>query len=288
MGESTGSDDVMLGGGSADARRRGDVVLRRTRPWTSTVHGVLRFLEEQGFDGAPRIVGTGITTDGFETLTFIEGDQVPPQGLSEDGAFALGALLRSTHDVLAEFTPTGAEQWMPCWVRSLPGENWILGHCDVAPWNVICRDGIPVALIDWDSCGPVARMWELAHAVWLNAGLFDENLSEAHGQPITPERLRLAARICDGYEIIRSDRALLVDAMIEVAVRTAAQESDDSGVNEAAFMNEAAFTPNEFGLLGGGKPLEGRELTWALTWRIRSARWLMDNRTQLSEQLTRL
>src|ERR1700677_2693277 len=106
MGESTGSDDVMLGGGSADARRRGDVVLRRTRPWTSTVHGVLRFLEEQGFDGAPRIVGTGITTDGFETLTFIEGDQVPPQGLSEDGAFALGALLRSTHDVLAEFTPT--------------------------------------------------------------------------------------------------------------------------------------------------------------------------------------
>ena len=81
---------------------------------------------------------------------------------------------------------------------------------------------------------------------------------------------------------------MLVDAMIEVAVRTAAQESDDSGVNEAAFMNEAAFTPNEFGLLGGGKPLEGRELTWALTWRIRSARWLMDNRTQLSEQLTRL
>jgi Phosphotransferase enzyme family len=288
MGESVDSDDLMLGGGSAEARRRGDVVLRRARPWTSTVHSVLRFLEERGFEGAPRIAGTGFTTDGFETLTFIEGDQPPTEGLSQEGAFGLGALLRSTHDVLAGFNPTGAEQWMPCWVRSLPGENWIIGHCDVAPWNVICRDEIPVALIDWDSCGPVARMWDLAHAVWLNAGLFDDESAEAHGQPLTSERICLAARICDGYEVVRSDRELLVDAMIEVAVRTAAQESDDSGVSETASMSETEFTPNEFGLLGGGRPLEGRELTWALTWRIRSARWLMDNRTRLLEQLTKL
>lgn len=282
MGDSAGAEDELLGGLSAEARRRGDVVLRRARPWTTTVHRVLRFLEEQEFNGAPRVAGSGFTADGYETLKFIAGDQVPAQGLSEDGAFALGALLRSTHDVLGDFAATGDETWMPCWVRSLRGEDWILGHCDVAPWNVICHDGTPIALIDWDSCGPVTRRCELAHAVWLNASLFDDDLAEAHGLPGAPERLRRAARICDGYGVSRGERQLLADAIIEVAVRTAAQESDDSGVSETG------FTPREFSLLGGGTPLDGEVLTWAMSWRIRSARWLMDNRTQLSAQLTRV
>jgi hypothetical protein len=240
---------------------------------------VLRFLEEEDFSGAPRVEGSGFSSDGFETLSYIEGDDVPATGLSEEGAFAVGALLRSAHDTLRNFTPLGDEVWMPWWGRSLPGDDWLIGHCDVAPWNLVCRDGVPIALVDWDSCGPVALLWELAHAIWLNAQLFDDDVAESHGLPSVQEHLILARLICDGYGVPLSLRQQLPDSMIEVALRTAAQEAVDSGVTEFG------YSPVKYGLLGGGEPFSGHELTWAMTWRIRSARWLLDNRSALAAAL---
>jgi hypothetical protein len=279
MKEPIESREELLGGGSSGARRVDGVVYRLARPWTTTVHKVLRFLEEQGFSGAPRVEGSGLSSDGFETLSYIEGDVVPPTGLSEKSAFAVGALLRSAHDTLRNFTPSGDEVWMPWWGRSLPGDDWIIGHCDVAPWNLVCRDGAPIALVDWDSCGPVALLWELAHAIWLNSQLFDEDVAGSHGLPSVRERLILARLICDGYGVPFRERKQLPDAMIEVAMRTAAQEAVDSGVTEFG------YSPVKYGLLGGGEPFSGHELTWAMTWRIRSARWLLDNRSALATAL---
>jgi hypothetical protein len=211
-------------------------------------------------------------------LTYIDGDDLPSMGLSGEGAFAVGALLRSAHDTLRNFIPSGDEIWMPSWVRSLPGDDWIIGHCDVAPWNLVCREGVPIALVDWDSCGPVALIWELTHAIWLNSQLFDE-AAESRELPSVRERLLLARLICDGYGVPTRMRKQLPDALIEVAVRTAAQEAVDSGVTEVGYV------PVEHGLLGGGEPFSGHELAWAMTWRIRSARWLLDNRSALAKAL---
>jgi hypothetical protein len=270
-------EEELLGGGSSEVRLVDGVVYRLSRPWTPTVHTVLRFLEEKGFSGSPRVDGSGLSSDGFETLTYIEGDDLPSTGLSEEGAFAVGALLRSAHDALRSFTLVGDEVWMPCWARSLPGDDWIIGHCDVTPWNLVCRDAVPIALVDWDSCGPVALIWELAHAIWLNSQLFDE--AESRGLPSVRERLIRARLICDGYGVPTRVRKQLPDALIEVAVRTAAQEAVDSGVTEVGCF------PVKHGLLGGGEPFSGHELTWAMTWRIRSARWLLDNRSALAGAL---
>jgi len=30
----------------------------------------------------------------------------------------------------------------------------VIGHCDVAPWNIVARDGPPAGLIDWEFAGP--------------------------------------------------------------------------------------------------------------------------------------
>jgi hypothetical protein len=147
--------EELLGGGSSQVRLVDGVVHRLSRPWTPTVHKVLQFLEEEGFSGAPRVEGSGFSSDGFETLTYIEGEDLPPTGLTEEGAFTVGALLRSAHDTLRNFVPSGDEVWMPSWVRSLAGDDKIIGHCDVAPWNFVCRNGVPIALVDWDSRGPL-------------------------------------------------------------------------------------------------------------------------------------
>jgi hypothetical protein len=168
---------------------------------------------------------------------------------------------------------------MPSWIRELSGDEWIIGHCDAASWNLVCRDGIPIALVDWDSCGPVALLWELAQAIWLNAQLFDEDVVALNGLPAVRERLLLARLVCDGYGVPLKVRKQLPDALIEVAVRTAAQEATDSGVTEFG------YSPAKYGLLGGGEPFSGHELTWAMAWRIRSARWLLDNRSALAAAL---
>jgi hypothetical protein len=55
---------ALTGGGRSVVHRQGDVVIRDTGPWTPAVHALLRHLEEAGFAGAPRLVGTGLDAGG--------------------------------------------------------------------------------------------------------------------------------------------------------------------------------------------------------------------------------
>ena len=239
---------------------------------------LLRHLEVQGYKEAPRVVGGGISTDGRETLRFIEGQ--PHSGSwSDDGVYALGELLRKLHDATATFKEPDAT-WMPWWGRDLPGKLPIIGHCDVAPWNVITRSGLPVALIDWDCAGPVDLRWELAQAVWLNAQLFDDDVAERAGLPDASARCRHVRLLCDGYGADRNLRDGLVQAMIEFAVRSATQEAIDAGITPES------LEPQQLSRLGGGPPFTGHNLLWALTWRIRSANWMLRHRQVLEGTLS--
>src|SRR5206468_6807891 len=65
-----GEPVALTGGGQSAVHRQGDVVIRDAGPWTPAVHALLRHLEEAGFAGAPRLVGTGLDAGGRETLTF--------------------------------------------------------------------------------------------------------------------------------------------------------------------------------------------------------------------------
>src|SRR5690349_21983802 len=66
-------DEEVLSGGnvSAGVVRIGDTVRRPTGSWTRAVHSFLRHLENEGFDGCPRVLG--IDEQGREILEFIPG-----------------------------------------------------------------------------------------------------------------------------------------------------------------------------------------------------------------------
>jgi Ser/Thr protein kinase RdoA (MazF antagonist) len=261
-------DPIRLeGGGRSVVYRRGSVVIRDSGPWTPAVHALLRHLEETGFAAAPRLAGPGLDQDGRELLTFIDGEFTQPGPWSLEGAAALGALLRDLHQATRTFRPPAGAVWFPWHGRDLGGPDTIIGHCDVAPWNIVARDGLPVALIDWETAGPVDPLVELAQLCWLNAKLHDDIVAQRENLPPAADRARQLAAIVDAYGLTTAQRRGFLDQIIQFAICDTAAEADD-----AAIMAETTAHPTAL---------------WAMAWRARSAAWMIRNRRTLENALTR-
>jgi Phosphotransferase enzyme family len=133
--------ELPLGGGASHDTvvRVGDTVRRPHRP---IVGEVLQRLANAGFDAAPRWLG--IDEQGRDVLTWIEGETFtqrgqmhpyigdPPDRVTfEDRQLAaVFGLLRRYHDVF---------------------EGEVICHGDYGPWNLVWRDRLPVAVIDFDN-----------------------------------------------------------------------------------------------------------------------------------------
>jgi Phosphotransferase enzyme family len=260
------------GGGDqpSKAARRNGVVFREAGPWSPAVLALLRHLEREGFAGAPRVLGSGFAEDGRETVSYIPGASPQPRAWTEDAAAGVGTLLRDLHAAAASFVPPAGAGWRPWFGRDLRGSRPVIGHCDAGPWNVIARDGRPVALVDFEFAGPVDAIWELAQATWLNAQLHDDDVAERHGLPGLPERARQARLILDGYGLPVRDREDFVDKMITFAVHSARAEAVEFGV-----------TPET----RAGVTSTGYPFTWAITWRVRSASWMLTHRSRLQRAI---
>lgn len=254
-------DEVVLtGGGRSTVTRRGDVVLRPAAPWSAGTTALLRHLREAGFSGSPRPVGSGFDPDGREALTFVPGDVVHPRPWSDEAVHAVGELLRRLHRAVADFTPPPDTRWQPWFGRTLGRGPRIVSHCDTGPWNLIARDGLPVALIDWEFAGPVDPLVELAQAAWLNAQLTGDRVAALQDSGSVTDRARQLRLLLDGYGLPRADRGRLLELMVEVAVTDAKTQADEAGVGPAS----TDVTP-----------------LWAMTWRIDSAEWMLRHRRTL-------
>jgi hypothetical protein len=187
--------------------RVGDTVRRPPQP--AGVRALLEHYERVGFDGAPRFLG--IDEQGRETLSFVAGEPALAPVPSTDGVVAaIGQLLRRAHDAGAGFVPPPN----PGWLQSVDEPTEVIGHLDLFWTNVVFRNGMPAALIDWELAAPTSRTLEVALAATYWAGIrIDEQLVQ-WGIPLERrgERLRL---LCDSYGLDASQRARLLDALVE-------------------------------------------------------------------------
>jgi HAD superfamily hydrolase (TIGR01662 family) len=246
--------------------RQGNVIVRDTGSWTPSVHDLLRHLEEVDFP-APRIVGSGLDENDRETLTYIPGDVGWDTVPSHDSAFALGEMIRRLHQATATFTPPPNAVWYPWCGRSLGESDRVIGHCDIAPWNIICHNGMPVALIDWDFAGPTDARIDLAQACWLCAKLHDDIVAENEGLPLLTERAQLLRAIVEGYGLSQKQRAGFIDLIIDFIIHFNAWQADDFGITH---KNRPA------------DPIIG----WAFAWVSRSATWIHRHRSDLQNAIT--
>lgn len=242
-------------------RRIGDVVHRQTGPWAASVHALLRFLEAEGFAGAPRVVGSGFDAHGRETITYLPGTSPHPGPWPDGTHFALGQLLAEFHRLSRRFTPPKDAVWRDWFGRALGEGERLIGHCDLGDWNILAENGHPVGFIDWEQAGPVDPLVELAQLIWLNAHLFDDALAAEIGLPDATTRIRYAHTISDGYGLVRTQRRQLVDTLVSLAIRDTANEALDARITPQT--TEAGIAP------------------WAMAWRARSAAWMDGHRQVL-------
>jgi len=206
----------------------GDRVSRPAYWWTPTVHALLRYLRENGFDKVPMPLGIA---DGRETLTRISGESgvvgwrmvVPEPGLR-----AFARFLREYHDATTGFVAEVGSPW--AFQDGAPLPEQVVCHGDPGPWNVVWREGNPVGLVDFDFAGPGDALLDVAYALEYVAPFCDDNEAISwRSYPSPPDRRRRIAIFSDGYGL--ADTSGLVDAVI------ARQQLDIVHVRDLAARN---------------------------------------------------
>jgi len=231
---------------------------------------MLRHLEDLGFPGAPRVVGSGFAEDGRETVSYVPGKSPQPYRWSDDAVAEVGGLLGALHRATASFEPPAGAVWQEWFGRELGGNDPVISHCDPGPWNIIARQGLPVAFVDWEFAGPVDALWDLAHTAWLNAQLHDDDVAEKNDLGDPEDRARQLRLLVDGYRLDRDRRADLVEKMIEMAIHSARDEAVRGRVTQQS----------------GAVGESGYPVLWAVTWRTRSASWMLRHRALLEKAVT--
>src|SRR5438105_5282403 len=134
--------------------RIGDTVRRPTKKAAVAVRALLLHLEDVGFEGAPRYLGTD--EQGREVLSYIEGQApLPPYpawSMSDDALVEVAGLLRRFHEAAASLDPRQTEGWATEWADPMGGP--LVCHNDPYPENVLFHEGRAVALIDFDLAAP--------------------------------------------------------------------------------------------------------------------------------------
>lgn len=198
----------LVGGDVNPVVRVGDTVRRPPEP--PGVRALLTWYEQVGFAGAPRFLG--FDEQGREILSFVEGDPAfAPVPASDDVVAAIGRLLRSAHDWQDGFAPPPDAGWDTHVTGASEGE--VIGHLDLYWTNVIFRDELPCALIDWELAAPTTRILEVALAATYWAGIRPDDQLVPWGIRLDrrAERLRI---LCDAYGLTSGQRAVLLDELI--------------------------------------------------------------------------
>lgn len=153
------SDEVWLKGNMGGVAKSGDTVHRAVGRWTPAVHTFLAFLAPE-VPHIPRVFG--FDDQGREVLEFMPGRVIDDDGerLSDKQVVSLVSWTRRFHMVAEGFEHPGPWRYFP-----IPRPTMI-GHNDIAPYNVCFNGDDLVGVFDWDMSGPTTPLNELAFIAW--------------------------------------------------------------------------------------------------------------------------
>ncbi|WP_100350561.1 phosphotransferase enzyme family protein [Luteimicrobium subarcticum] len=223
-------EEHLPGGNTTSVVRIGDTVRRAAGPWTTTVQGYLRHLRAHGVVGIPEPFG--VDDRGREIVSYLDGDV--PHDTAAPGAAWLwsdgvlveaGRFLRRLHDASVGFEPR-----RPAWRMPAHEPAEVICHNDVAPYNMVFRDGRLVGLIDFDTCSPGPRVWDLAYLAYRLAPFIGEDAPDLS----LDDRLRRLDVLVAAYDMPfeRTDVLEAMTARLDELATFTEQRATDTGRDE--------------------------------------------------------
>lgn len=156
-------EEQLAGGNVTPVVRIGDTVHRAAGPWTPAVHTLLGVWADAGIAETPRALG--VDDQGREVVTYVEGVVLVASDRRILWSMAIleqaARLLRRLHDASTDLV---AEDLT--WRMAAHPPNEVICHNDVAPYNLLQRDGVLVGIIDTDMASPGSRLWDLAYLIY--------------------------------------------------------------------------------------------------------------------------
>jgi thiamine kinase-like enzyme len=222
---------------------------------------LLVHLESRGVEGVQRVEGSGFDESGNEALRYVEGELEHPGPMKRESAAAVASILRTLHEATTTYEPPPGAAWQSWFGRDL-GKPSVIGHCDAAPWNVIVKQEGAVVLVDWECAGPVDPLVDLAHACWLCANLYSDDIAAMNDLPPLEVRAGTLKAMVDTYGLNGPGRGDLVRLMIDVAIYSVAADADEYAVTVDTQQSNAL---------------------WGMAWRSRSAAWMLRHRSVLED-----
>jgi len=151
---------------------------------------------------------------GREVLEYVSGETVgdayswPTWVWSETLLKQIGRVTAEFHGAVEGFNSAAPAIWQ------LPpfDDSPLICHHDLAPYNVVSRDGELAAIIDWDLAGPGSVQSELAFIAWQWVPLWHPASTRALGWEELPDIKRRLGLLLDSYGL--EDRSDFIDHVI--------------------------------------------------------------------------
>lgn len=253
--KTTNEPEVPLLGGNSNAGivRVGNTVRRTMTAKRQSVHRLLSFLQDSGFNACPEFLG--IDEQGREVLSYLAGDcGIYPQ-FWEDDSYLISAakLLREYHEVAKGFVLNEDDTWD--YEYPDKSRHEVICHNDFAPYNLIFNGGQFDAIIDFDLAGPGPKLRDVAYAAyWLvPLSLHAEDMKVFTLADVKNNSQRLH-QFCETYgvqansdlldmvsEVLHymSDEAVLINAIgEEAAARLKAEGHLEHWANETLYFDK--------------------------------------------------
>ena len=187
--------------------RVADTVRRPRSDRSGFVARVVMWLNQNEYPYAPTYFG--VDDEGRDIFEYIDGAITDHPGQRDESAYSNAAtMLRELHALTDD----------------MAGAGQCLLHGDPGAFNVVCREGRPVALIDWDAAHFGDPLEDVGYAAWSWC------IQSAGNVPVADQARRLG-EFRDGYDPQLAG-AVMLDAVVEAQSRVERVETgvrDDHG-----------------------------------------------------------